>query len=236
MLPTFRRREPEATLDRRGYKRSPVTLPSYRKGQPSANKGKRFPIEPPTPAEVYALMDQCEDTATGRRNLAIIQMFWRTGLRCSELIALVPKDVDLEIGTVTILHGKGNKRRVIAIDPQACGWLREWEAERVELGLSRLQPYFCVLNGPTRGQRLHDAYLRELLKLLAKNAGIDKRIHPHCLRHAYASFLLDADMSIHFIAKMLGHTSIAITERYADHVNPARVLKAVREVKWPTAA
>jgi integrase len=235
MLRTIRR-TPEPTLDRRGYKRSPVTLPSYLRGQPSRNKGKRFPIEPPTPAEVYALMDQCEDTHTGRRNMAIIQCFWRTGLRCSELIALLPKDVDLERGTVTVLHGKGNKRRVVAVDPQACGWLREWEAERVELGLRRDQAYFPVLNGPTRGMPVHDAYLRELLKLLARNAGIEKRIHPHCLRHAYASFLLDAGMPMHFIGKMLGHSSTAITERYADHVNPARVLKAMRELEWPEAA
>jgi len=193
------RRTPEPTLDRRGYKRSPVTLPSYRKGQPSANKGKRFPIEPPTPAEVYALMDQCEDTATGRRNLAIIQFFWRTGLRCSELIALVPKDVDLELGTVTVLHGKGDKRRIVAIDPQACGWLREWERERGELGLNGVHPYFPVVNGPTRGQPLHDAYLRELVKMLAAKAGISKRLHPHSLRHAFASFLLDADVPLHHI-------------------------------------
>jgi integrase/recombinase XerC len=229
------RKAPEPTLDRRGYKRSPVTLPSYRKGQPSVNKGKRFPIEPPTPAEVYALMDQCEDTATGRRNLAIIQCFWRTGLRCSELIALVPKDVDLERGKVTVLHGKGDKRRVAAIDSQACGWLREWEAERVELGLTRLQPYFPVLNGPTRGQPLHDAYLRELVKLLARKAGIEGRMHPHALRHAHASFLLDADVPLSHIRAQLGHSSISVTARYADHVNPATVLRAMREVQWPDA-
>lgn len=229
------RRTPEPTLDRRGYKRSPVTVPSYRRGQPSRNKGKRFPIEPPTPAEVYALIDACERTATGRRNQAIVRTFWRTGLRCSELLALLAKDIDLENGTVTVLHGKGNKRRVVAIDPEACWWLRAWEAERVELGLRRDQAYFPVLNGPTRGEPLHDAYLRELLKMLAAKAGIDKRIHPHCLRHAYASYLLDMDMPIHFIKQMLGHTSIAITEKYADHVNPARVLRAMRGMEWPAA-
>jgi integrase len=230
------RRTPEPTVDRRGYARSPVTLPSYRRGQPSKNKGKRFPIEPPTPAEVYALMDQCEDTATGRRNMAIIQMFWRTGLRCSELIALLPKDVDLEQGLVTVLHGKGDKRRVVAVDPQTCGWLREWEAERVELGLRRDQAYFPVLNGPTRGLPVHNAYLRELLKLLAKKAGVERRMHPHALRHSYASYLLDADMPIHFIRAMLGHSSIGVTARYADHVNPASVLRAMRKLKWPEAA
>lgn len=230
------RRTPEPSLDRRGYKRSPVTLSSYRKGKPGANGGKKFPVEPPTPDEVYALIDACEDTATGHRNRAILRMFWRTGLRCSELIALLPKDVDLERGIVTVLLGKGKKRRVVAIDPQACAWMAGWERERAALGYTRLQPYFPVMNGPSCGLAIHSGYLRELCADLRVKAGVEKRVHPHCFRHAYASYLLDAGVPMHFISKMLGHSNVAITERYADHVNPARVLAAMRELEWPTAA
>lgn len=222
-----------SAFDRRGYPRAPVGYPGFRKGQKPPNYGRTFPPEPLTSSEVYALIDACADTPTGRRNAMIVKMFWRTGLRCSELIALLPKDVDLDRGAVTVLHGKGDKRRVVAIDPEAGDWFSVWEGERRELGLTRLQPYFPVLIGPTRGLALGDAYIREFMKQLGRRAGVEKRVHPHCLRHSYASWLLDMDVPIHYIQRCLGHTSIAVTQRYADHVNPARVLREIRKVEWP---
>lgn len=122
MLTNRRRRRrtalPEPTHDRRGYRRSPVTLPSYRQGKPAANKGLKYPAEPLTSAEVRALIAACERpvsvyggkaTYATRRNQALITIYWRCGLRRVEALDLYPKDVDLERGTVTILLGKGKK-------------------------------------------------------------------------------------------------------------------------------
>ena len=75
--------------------------------------------------------------------------------------------------------------------------------------------------------------MRELLKELAVKAGIEKRVHPHGLRHTYASWLAEQGTPVHHIRRMLGHGSIAITERYLDHLNPADVLAAMRAVQWP---
>ena len=77
------------------------------------------------------------------------------------------------------------------------------------------------------------SYVRELLHKLGAKASIDKRCNPHCLRHSYASWLMDQGVPIHHIRRMLGHSSIAVTERYADHINPAAVLEEVRAIPWP---
>jgi integrase len=224
--------EDEPKFDRRGAARSPVTLPSYRKGWAAKNKGLRLPPEPLEAREVVALLDACEGRAA-IRNRALITMYWRTGLRSAEALDLFPKDVDLERGRITVLHGKGNRRRVVPIDPAASAIVGRWEALRASLGFGDYQHYFCVQEGVTAGMRLQESYPRQLLSDLAKKAGVRKRVHPHGLRHTYASYLLDQGQPIHYIKRALGHSSIAITERYADHLNPAKVLEELRAVEWP---
>lgn len=221
------------TLDRRGYYRSPVTLPEYRLGKRPANAGRKFPAEVLRPDEVYALIDACGRGPAGRRNRAMIAVMWRAGLRCGEALALYPKDVDLASGRIQILHGKGDRRRVVALDPAAAAILERWELERGDLGLTGRHPYFCIISKPTIGLPVGDAYVRDLLKRLAVKAGIEKRVHPHGLRHTYASYLMDQGVPIHHIRRMLGHSSLAVTERYCDHLNPAVVIESMRSVTWP---
>lgn len=242
MLTFTRRRPPAATptldemFDRRGYYRSPVTLASYHVGKEPPNKGRKFPPEVLTAAECYALLDACGRSYAGRRNRAIIIVGWRAGLRCAEALALRPKDVDLDRGRIQVLHGKGDKRRVVAIDPAAGAIIDRWLIERRKLGVSGAQPLFCVISKPTIGQPMHAAYVRDLMKVLARKAGIEKRVHYHGLRHTYAAHLMDSGVPIHYIRRMLGHSSIAITERYADHINPAQVVEALRALDWPEPA
>jgi len=235
ILSLFSRRQtaPEPVYDRRGYYRSPVTLPSYRLGQPSAVKGRKFPPEPLTPDEVWALIDKCGRGPAGRRNRALIIVMWRAGLRVSEALALFPKDVDVDRGRVAVLHGKGDRSRVVALDAGACAIVQRWTVERRDLELAPRAPLFCVISRPTAGQALASSYVRELLHKLAAKAGIEKRVHPHGLRHSYAAYLMDQGVPIHHIRRMLGHSSIAVTERYADHVNPAAVLESMRALDWP---
>src|SRR3954465_13694111 len=93
-------------------RRSPVTYPDYRRGKPPANKGKKYPPEPLTDEEVFALLDACSPrSATGLRHRALIVVLWRAGLRISEALALYPKDVDVAGRTIRVLHGKGDQHR-----------------------------------------------------------------------------------------------------------------------------
>jgi integrase/recombinase XerD len=134
---------------------------------------------------------------------------------------------------VAVLHGKGDRARVVALDAGACAIVDRWAAERRTLGLAPRAPMFCVISRPTAGESLASSYVRELLHRLGAKAGIQKRVHPHGLRHSYASYLMDNGVPIHHIRRMLGHSSIAVTERYADHLNPAAVLEEMRAVEWP---
>lgn len=221
----------EPLFDRRGWHRSPVTVPSYRLGREPANKGRKFPAEVLTADEVYALMDACGRGPAGIRNRALIAVLWRSGLRVGEALALERKDVDLRAGRITILHGKGDKRRVVAIDPGAAAILERWELERGELGLTR-HPYFCVISQPTKGMPIGDAYVRDLFKRLAVKAGIEKRVHPHGLRHTFAAHIGE-NLQPHYVQRMLGHTSLAVTVRYLDHLSPSQAIEAVQAVPWP---
>lgn len=218
--------------DRRGYYRSPVTQPSYRLGKAPPNKGMKLPPEVLTADEMYRLIDACGRGAAGRRNRALIACMWRAGLRIGEALALYPKDVDLEHGRITVLHGKGDKRRVVAIDPGGAAILEVWARERQKLGLTGRHLYFCVISSPCRGQKLGDAYVRELCKRLAVKAGIEKRVHPHGFRHTYAAHLGE-QLQPHYVQRMLGHTSLAVTVRYLDHLSPSDAIESVRAVSWP---
>lgn len=223
--------EPE--LDRRGLYRSPVTLSSYRKGKPSHNRGRKFPADPPTPEEVYAMLAACGRGAAGRRDRAMIVMMWRAGLRCAELLALYPKDVDLVGGRVTVLRGKGGKRRVVALDPMACAEVDRWlRFRREKLGLAGRHPLFCVISRPTVGEPLHGSAVRSMVKRIAAKAGVDRNVRPHQFRHAYASYLGER-VPLQDLQAALGHTSLAVTEKYLHTLNPQAVLDRMRMVPWP---
>jgi site-specific recombinase XerD len=73
------------------------------------------------------------------------------------------------------------------------------------------------------------------MKTLARKAGIEKRVHFHGLRHSYAAYLIDRSVPLHYIKRMLGHSSLIITERYCDHINPAQVLDTIGALEWPAA-
>lgn len=241
MLFKPRRRERPAApdpFDRRGYRRSPVTLPEYRRGRAPGNKGKTLRPEPLTAEEVFRLLAACGTGPAGNRNRALIALGARGGLRCAEALALEPKDVDLDRGRIHVLHGKGDKDRWVDFDPGGCAIVRTWMRERQELGLERRgTPVICVIQGPTRGQSVNAPYVRQLMHDLGERAGIEKRVHYHGLRHTYASYLLDKGVPLHVIKTMLGHSSVVITEHYADHVGNAAAMGMVRAlVDWPDHA
>lgn len=216
-----------------GRWRSEVTLSSYRLGMKPANFGQKYPAEVLSRQEVCDLMAACSRRGpTGLRNRALIVVMWRAGLRVAEALALYPKDVDLEAGTIAILHGKGDRRRVVGLDPQAGAVVDAWLKRRRELGIGRTAPLFCVISVGSRGRPLRSAYVREALKLLARKAGIDKRVHPHGLRHTHAAELALEGVPLHVIRRQLGHANLATTERYIDHLRPADVISAIQERAW----
>lgn len=216
-----------------GRRRSAITLPGYRAGMRPANFGQTYPAEVLTKGEIWGLLAACSRrSSAGVRNAALIVVLWRAGLRVSEALALRIADVDAAAGTITVLHGKGNRRRVVGIDPQAVAMIERWLARRRELGIGSSRPLFCTITQPGRGGPLKDSYVREALKKLGRKAGIDKRVHPHGLRHTHASELAREGVPVHIIRRQLGHSSLATTVRYIDHLTPMDVIAAMQEREW----
>ena len=120
-----------------------------------------------------------------------------------------------------VLHGKGDKPRTAGIDDGALGHLARWVDRRRALGI-RGRVLLCTLGG----ESLDPRYVRQMLTRAAARAGIDKRVHPHGLRHTHAAELEQGGFTASEIQQQLGHTSLNTTAVYLNHISPsARVAK-----------
>jgi site-specific recombinase XerD len=201
----------------------------HQPGQQATNYKRTFPAEVLTPDEVAAILAQCSATSrTGIRNRALLTLLYRSGLRISEALALKPSGVDFRRHSVRVLHGKGDKATTRGFHPSADDALARWTDTRKGLAL-RNGPLFCTL----QGGELSDRYVRNLLHRLADKAGIEKRVHPHGLRHTFADELRAAGVDVGAISKLLGHSSIAVTSRYLDHLSNAQAVAALEGVELP---
>ena len=198
-------------------------------GEPAPNSGARYPAEVLTPDEVAALIAQCSTRGrTGIRNRALLTMLYRSGLRISEALALKVSDVNMDRHSCRVLHGKGDKATTRFFHPSATDALARWMDTRKAMGIHG-GPLFCTLAGGP----VHEQQVRNLVKRLALKAGIDKRVHPHGLRHTFADELNQAGTDIVTISKLLGHSSIAVTARYLDHLTNAQAGERLAQVDLP---
>ncbi|MGI8749965.1 MAG: tyrosine-type recombinase/integrase, partial [Thermoleophilaceae bacterium] len=219
-----------------GFYRRPLSVicqPGYATGRAPVNKGKSYPAEVLTPDELREMLRQLPKSGPFRfRNRALIVCMWRCGLRIAEALALEVRDVDLKMGTLTVRHGKGDKRRVVGIDPQAGRELERWLEARQQLGLDAAEPVFCTLTLPYRGRPMSYTNAREMLQGLGRKAGIQKRVHLHGLRHTHAFELMQEGVPLPIIQKQLGHSDLITTARYVDHLAPVHVIKAMQAREW----
>ena len=158
------------------------------------------------------------------RDQAIFELFYSSGLRLSELVGTDVEAVDLREGTVRVL-GKGSKERTVPVGRVARAAILAWLPARAlrigsETSLNR-GPLFI---GP-RGSRLGRRAVQERLNQRARARGIDGRVHPHALRHSFASHLLESSGDLRAIQEMLGHADIGTTQIYThlDFQHLARV-------------
>jgi site-specific recombinase XerD len=182
-----------------------------------------------TAAEIERLLRACSNRApTGIRNRALIALAWRSGLRIGEVLALRPKDVELDAGTLVVQHGKGDKRRVVGVDSGTAALLARWLDVRRKRGVNSRAPVFCTLDG---GQ-IDSSYVRHLLPRLARRAGIEKRVHAHALRHAHAIELEREGAPLSTIRDLLGHSSASVTDRYLRRLGAGDAVEFARAREW----
>jgi site-specific recombinase XerD len=131
-------------LDAAGHRRSPATMPGYRRGRPPRNKGEEYPADPPTVEEIVAVMRSVGNRPDGHRLRALIALLWRAGLRISEALALQESDLDRSRGAVLVRHGKGGKRRGVGMDRWAWDQLDPWLKIRRDLPPHQLRHAHAV--------------------------------------------------------------------------------------------
>jgi site-specific recombinase XerD len=211
-------------VDRCGRKRSRATDPNFLKGVRPPNAGLKYFATPYTDDQVLGLMAGCPDTRAWRRMRALIALLWRSGLRISEALDLVPADLDPLAGTVTVRCGKGGKRRISALDPWAFDIVLGWLAERAVLPAG---PVFCVVCGPTRGGWWSSGDVRGGLQRLKARTGFEGRLAPHQLRHSHAVGLAKEGVLLPLIQRQLGHSNVATTSTYLQGISPQDVIDAI---------
>jgi integrase/recombinase XerD len=200
---------------------------------PPTNKGRTFRPEPLTPGEVHQLLKQASNrSSSGVRIRALVGVLYGSGIRIGEALALRPKDVSTSECYVRVLEGKGGDYRVVGLDPQSCRLLDQWLERRAALGLNGRHPVFATYTTGNVGRPLSQIYVRRSLGRLGEKAGIEKRVHPHGLRHSLAFALAQEGVPTHQIQAQLGHKSLAVTDRYVRHLNPTDVIDVMRSRTW----
>jgi integrase/recombinase XerC len=163
--------------------------------------------------QVAQLLEATDDDALVLRDRAILELFYSSGLRLAELIGLDLVDLDFADRTVRVT-GKGNKMRVLPVGRHAIEAIQRWLP--VRLGL--VTPEEPALFVGQRGKRLAARSVQARLDRWARKRGSARHLHPHLLRHSFATHLLESSGDLRAVQELLGHSSISTTQVYT-HLN-----------------
>jgi integrase/recombinase XerC len=170
----------------------------------------------------------------GRRDRAILELFYASGLRLSELVAIDLEDVNMS-GRMVRVMGKGRKERLLPFNQSAAAAIRAWMKDRAVIRAARRtreqgDPLFINY----RGTRLTDRSVDRLLRRYVAQCSTRLGISPHALRHSFATHLLQRGADLRAIQELLGHAALSTTQRYT-HVNAAQLIDVYRK-SHPRAA
>jgi site-specific recombinase XerD len=195
------------------YALGPERVPDARLGP---RRPRRLP-DAPAAAEIERMLEALEgDGPVPLRNRALVELVYSAGLRSAEAVGLDLGDVDFEQELVHVRRGKGGKERVVPLGEEAAAWLARYLREaRPSLASGANDAFFLS----SRGRRLDTSTLRRIVP------------HPHRLRHAFATHLLDGGADLRTIQELLGHSSLSTTQVYS-HVDP-RHLRRVYDRSHP---
>ena len=177
--------------------------------------GLRAPKSPKTlpqalsPDEAARMVDLPGDTPEALRDKAMFELFYSSGLRLAELVDLDPGQLDLNSGEVRVT-GKGNKTRIVPLGQYAITALQAWLAVRDQLAKAGETALFVG----ARGQRISPRVVQLRMKQWGIRQGITSNVHPHLLRHSFATHVLQSSGDLRAVQEMLGHASISTTQVY----------------------
>lgn len=188
----------------------------------SPNVGRLLP-KPISISEVRRLLDQPAKSSTpeAKRDRAMLELLYASGMRVSELISLNVSDIDIDGGFIRCF-GKGNKERVIPIHDKAARIVDEYIKKARPRLLRRDTEQAMFLN--RRGDRLTRQGFWQILKGYARAAELDEEITPHTLRHSFATHMLNGGADLRSVQELLGHANISTTQVYT-HLTSEHVRK-----------
>jgi integrase/recombinase XerC len=159
--------------------------------------------------QVASLLAITGDEPTTLRDRAILELFYSSGLRLAELVGLNLGDVDAADRTVRVV-GKGSKERVVPVGKHALAALKDWLAVRSELAKPKERALFVG----KRGGRVSPRTVQKRVNEWAKRQGTPTRVHPHMLRHSFATHVLESSGNLRAVQELLGHASLSTTQIY----------------------
>jgi integrase/recombinase XerD len=159
----------------------------------------------------------------GFRDRVILEVFWATGMRIGELLALAVGDIDFDQALCTIRHGKGDRPRNVPLGAATLAWLRAYLDEVRPLLASSAKPHECLFLSRF-GRPMDKSGLHYKLKAYARRAKLKKNLSAHSFRHTLASEMLQAGADLRHIQELLGHEKLTTTQRYL-HVVKAELKK-----------
>lgn len=162
-----------------------------------------------SPEQAGRLVNIEGDDPLALRDRAILELFYSSGLRLAELVTLDLNGLDLSEATVTVT-GKGNKTRIVPVGAHAIAAIRAWLPQRTILIAEDEQAMFVSRNG----KRLTPRAIQYRLKTWAIKQGIAGSVHPHVLRHSFATHVLQSSGDLRAVQEMLGHANISTTQVY----------------------
>jgi len=174
--------------------------------------------------EMAALFRACDESSPlGQRNLAILELFYATGIRVSECCRLNVFDVDFALGLLFV-RGKGRKERYVPVGSYALDALERYiqEGRKELLGRSAEKSEALFLN--YQGSRLSARSMRTVLNKIVEKASLHTRISPHVLRHTFATHLLNEGADLRSVQELLGHAHLSTTQIYT-HVTKEKLRK-----------
>jgi integrase/recombinase XerC len=160
--------------------------------------------------QINGLLDAGTSSALEIRDLAMFELFYSSGLRLSELAALNLADVDLTDNSLIVRTGKGGKSRILPIGSKAVTAINGWLQQRLKNSAASEPALFVSIRGTRLGQRSIELRLEQW----CNKKGIAEHIHPHMLRHSFASHLLESSQDLRAVQELLGHNNITTTQIY----------------------
>ena len=187
---------------RHGYSNNPCV------GMRPPRSAKTLP-QALSPEQAGRLVEIDDNDALATRDRAILELFYSSGLRLAELVSLDTDGLDLNDATVTVT-GKGSKTRIVPVGSHALSAIRNWLPQRAVIKLGSERALFVT----RQGKRMTPRAVQYRLKRWALKQGVAGDVHPHTLRHSFATHILQSSGDLRAVQEMLGHANISTTQVY----------------------